>query len=70
MCTETYDVVGMTCDHCVHAVTTEVSALTGVSQVQVDLPTGKVHVTSQQPVPTARLREAIEEAGYSRADRG
>ena len=65
---ETYDVVGMTCDHCVHAVTTEVSALDGVSSVQVDLPTGKVHVTTtEQPVPRARLREAVEEAGYSLA---
>ena len=67
MCTETYDVVGMTCDHCVRSVTAEVSALDDVSEVQVDLPTGKVHVTSQQPLPAAQLREAIEEAGYALA---
>jgi len=68
VCTETYDVVGMTCDHCVRSVTAEVSALEGVSEVQVDLPTGKVHVTSEQPVPAAQLREAIEEAGYALAN--
>ena len=68
MCTETYDVVGMTCAHCVGSVTAEVSALEGVSDVQVDLPTGKVRVTSEQPLATARLREAVEEAGYSLAN--
>ena len=68
MCTETYDVVGMTCAHCVSSVTAEVSALEGVSDVQVDLPTGKVRVTSEQPLATARLREAVEEAGYSLAN--
>ena len=62
--TQTYDVVGMTCDHCVRSVTEEVSALTGVSEVQVDLATGKVHVTTQEPVTTEQLREAVEEAGY------
>jgi copper ion binding protein len=65
MCTtETYDVVGMTCDHCVRAVTAEVSALEGVREVQVDLVTGQVHVTAHQPVATEQLREAVEEAGY------
>ena len=62
--TKTYDVVGMTCDHCVRAVTEEVSALAGVSEVQVDLAAGKVHVTANQPVTTELLREAVEEAGY------
>lgn len=62
--TETYDVVGMTCDHCVRSVTEEVSALTGVSEVQVDLAAGKVHVTTHQPVTPEQMREAVEEAGY------
>jgi copper chaperone len=68
MCTtETYDVVGMTCDHCVRSVTTEVSALEGVCEVQVDLGAGKVHVTAHQPLATEQLREAVEEAGYQLA---
>jgi copper ion binding protein len=64
---ETHDVVGMTCDHCVRAVTTEVGAIEGVTDVRVDLPTGKVRVTAEQAVPTAKLREAVEEAGYALA---
>jgi copper chaperone len=62
--TETYDVVGMTCDHCVRSVTEEVSAVEGVSDVQVDLTSGKVHVTTNEPVTAAQVREAVEEAGY------
>ena len=61
---ETYDVVGMTCDHCVRSVTEEVSALEGVSAVDVDLASGKVHVTTREPITTEQVREAVAEAGY------
>ena len=36
----TYTVSGMTCGHCVSAVREEIGKLEGVSDVQVDLPTG------------------------------
>jgi copper ion binding protein len=62
--TQTYDVVGMTCDHCVRSVTEEVCALDGVSQVEVDLASGKVHVTTREPITTEQVREAVAEAGY------
>ena len=62
--TETYDVVGMTCDHCARSVTEEVSALAGVSGVEVDLASGKVHVTTREPITTDQVREAVAEAGY------
>ena len=62
---ETHDVVGMTCDHCVRAVRTEVSAIEGVTDVDVDLTRGVVRVTAEQPVPTSALRDAVEEAGYT-----
>jgi copper chaperone CopZ len=65
--TETYDVVGMTCDHCARAVTTEVGALAGVSEVQVDLQSGHVRFIAHQAVPVAAVREAVEEAGYALA---
>ena len=64
---ETYDVVGMTCDHCVRAVTEEVGAVTGVSQVTVDLLAGRVRVTTEETVPVIKIREAVEEAGYALA---
>jgi copper chaperone len=64
---ETHDVVGMTCDHCVRAVCAEVSAIDGVTDVDVDLTRGVVRVTAEQPVPNTALREAVEEAGYTLA---
>ena len=64
---ETHEVVGMTCDHCARAVRTEVSAIDGVTDVDVDVATGSVRVTADQPVPAAALREAVEEAGYTLA---
>jgi copper ion binding protein len=64
---ETYDVVGMTCDHCVRSVTEEVSAVAGVSQVTVDLLAGRVRVTTEETVPVVKIREAVEEAGYALA---
>ena len=62
--TETHDIVGMTCDHCARAVRTEVSAIEGVTDVTVDVATGVVRVTAEQPVPATALRDAVEEAGY------
>ena len=64
---ETYDVVGMTCDHCARAVTSEVSTVAGVTDVQVDVAAGRVRVTADQAVPVATLRSAVEEAGYTLA---
>ena len=67
MSTETYTVTGMTCSHCVASVTEEVSELPGVQDVQVDLDSGRVTVTSEGPVGPDRVRAAVEEAGYSLA---
>jgi copper chaperone CopZ len=65
--TATYRVTGMTCEHCVRAVTTEVSKLDGVTGVDVDLPTGAVTVISEQPLDDAAVREAVDEAGFEMA---
>jgi copper ion binding protein len=64
MSIETYRVAGMTCDHCSRAISAEVGAVVGVTAVQVDLTTGDVVVTSEDPVSVASIREAVEEAGY------
>ena len=64
MSTATYTVVGMTCGHCVSAVTEEVSQVAGVTGVEVDLPSGAVTVTSDAPVDADAVRAAVEEAGY------
>jgi len=64
MSTASYTVVGMTCAHCVSAVTEEVSQLPGVSGVDVDLASGGLTVTSDAPVTDDAVRAAVEEAGY------
>jgi copper ion binding protein len=63
----TCTVIGMTCAHCVSAVSAEVKAITGVTHVDVDLTTGRVTVTSHEPVAAASIRAAVEEAGYELA---
>ena len=59
---------GMTCDHCVRAVTTELVLLEGVRSVDVDLAQGAVTVTSDGPLDREEVREAIDEAGYALED--
>ena len=65
--TETFKVTGMTCGHCAGAVTGELTGITGVLDVRVDVPTGQVTVTSTAPLTTADVRDAIDEAGYQLA---
>ncbi|MGY1718702.1 heavy-metal-associated domain-containing protein [Blastococcus sp. SYSU DS0552] len=62
--TASYTVTGMTCGHCVNSVTEEVSQVPGVTGVEVDLATGGLTVTSEQPVDDAAVHAAVEEAGY------
>jgi len=62
--TVTYTVSGMTCGHCVASVTEEIGEVDGVTAVEVDLPTGKVVVTSTTPLAAADVEAAIHEAGY------
>lgn len=66
--TSTYTVTGMTCGHCVSAVTAELTALAGVEDVQVDLGSGAVTVTSAEPLADDAVRAAVDEAGYDLAD--
>jgi copper chaperone len=60
----TYTVTGMTCEHCVRAVTEEVARIQGVEAVAVDLAAGTVTVTSAGPVDRAAVGDAVDEAGY------
>ena len=62
--TATYEVAGMSCQHCIDAVTAEVGRLAGVEQVQVDLAAGAVTVTSAAPLDRDQLRAAVDEAGF------
>jgi copper ion binding protein len=68
--TSTYTVKGMTCSHCVRSVTEEVTEVDGVTGVDVDLASGRVTVSSEQPVDDAAVRAAVVEAGYEVVSRG
>ena len=71
MTINTYQVEGMTCDHCVAAVTAELTALPGVQQIGVDLVpdgTSTVTVTSEVTLDVDQVRAAIDEAGYTLAE--
>lgn len=62
--TTVFTVKGMTCGHCVAAVTDEVVKLPSVTGVEIDLPTGAVTVQSDAPIDPAAFAEAVDEAGY------
>lgn len=70
MTTATYRVTGMTCAHCVAAVTEELTALADVSAVSVDLVAGgtsSVTIESSNSLDSAAVAEAVDEAGYALA---
>ncbi|MGW4212134.1 heavy-metal-associated domain-containing protein [Lentzea sp. NPDC004789] len=69
MSESSYTVNGMTCGHCVSSVTEEVGRISGVSDVAVDLPTGRLTITSTAPVALGDVRAAVAEAGYELAER-
>lgn len=60
---KSYRVEGMTCGHCVLAVREEVSLVTGVSALDVDLESGRLTVRGHG-VPDEAVKEAVAEAGY------
>ena len=66
MTTTTYAVTGMSCEHCVNAVTSELSGLGGVSAVTVDLVPGgnsSVTVASDAPLSPDAINAVLDEAG-------
>jgi copper chaperone CopZ len=60
-------VTGMTCSHCVSSVTEELREIRGVNDVQVDLDSGAVTITSAGVLDDAAIAAAVEEAGYALA---
>jgi copper ion binding protein len=68
MTTEQFRVPGVSCQHCVNAVTQEVSALSGVQEVKVDLGSKLVTVAHGEQVSTGQIIAAIQEAGYEEVE--
>jgi copper ion binding protein len=60
----TYTVQGMTCDHCVASVTEEVSEVSGVEAVEVDLESGRL-VVSGDGFSDDDVSAAVADAGYA-----
>jgi copper chaperone len=60
-------VKGMSCGHCAAAVTKALEELPGVSQVQVDLSSGRVTFENAEPVSQEELAQVIKGAGYELA---
>jgi copper chaperone len=69
MTTERFQVPGVSCQHCVNAITREVSALPGVLRVQVALDNKTVTVEHGEQVNTDQIVAAINEAGYDEVAR-
>jgi copper chaperone CopZ len=68
MTTTAYEISGMNCGHCVHAVTAELSSIPGVHDVRIDLVAGgtsTAHVTSDERLDDGAVCAAVDEAGYT-----
>lgn len=63
--TTEYQVSGMSCGHCESAIRAEVSEIAGVTGIEVSAQTGRLAVTSEQPVDDAAVIAAVDEAGYT-----
>lgn len=59
-----FAVTGMSCGHCESAIRQEVGALAGVTGVDVSAATGRLAVTTDQPVTAEQIIAAVDEAGY------
>jgi copper chaperone len=67
--TVVYAVFGMSCGHCEKAIGEELTALPGVIAVEADAASGRVSVSSAEPLDDEAVRAAVEEAGYELAGR-
>ena len=65
MTTTEFQVTGMTCSHCEHAVSGEVSQIAGVDNVEVSAATGRLVITSSEPVADELVLAAVDAAGYT-----
>lgn len=60
----TIKVTGMSCQHCVNAVTKALSGIEGIQDVQVSLEKGEARFTEAKPVSRDVIREALKKAGH------
>jgi copper chaperone len=65
---EKVKIQGMTCQHCVMAVTKALGSLPGVKDLKVDLVKGEATFQNAQNVSREEVRRAVEDAGFQVAE--
>ncbi len=65
---ETIKIEGMSCQHCVMAVTKALGSIPGIKNLKVDLPKGEATFENSQKVSRDEIRKAVEDAGYRVAE--
>jgi copper chaperone len=63
-CMATIKITGMSCQHCVMAVTKALSGVDGISNVKVSLEKGEASFDEAKPVDMSVIRERIKKAGF------
>jgi copper chaperone len=64
MKTKTYAIPNISCKHCIHTITMELSEIAGVSEVAGDLDTKSITVTYEEPATDEELKNALIEINY------
>ena len=64
----TINVQGMSCEHCVQAVTTALKNIPALENITVDLKTGTAAFTSSSPVDMDAIHAAIQAVGFETAE--
>jgi len=62
--TTTVNIKGMSCNHCVMAVSQGLKEMSGVRVVDVDLDSGKATIEHEKAIDMSKVKEIIEKAGY------
>jgi copper chaperone len=62
--TTTVNIKGMSCGHCMMAVSQALKQMGDVTDVKVDLNNGKASIEHEKPIDMGRIRDVIEKAGY------
>ena len=62
--TVTYSIPNISCNHCVHTITTEVSDLEGVQSVVADVQTRKATIRFDPPASESQIKSLLAEINY------
>ncbi len=62
---EKVKIQGMTCQHCVMAVTKALGSIPGIKDLKIDLAKGEATFENPQNIPREKIRQAVQDAGYT-----